>query len=108
MYHISPREDVKDLSTTWRSQQGESQAQKGDELQAETVPPPQEDDDDTAPPQQLPAQQSIKTSTVDKDNEERELDPPCVLKTNFVLSALCVWNRPAISRVIFVGGLFVV
>ena len=55
MYHISPREDVKDLSTTWRSQQGESQAQKGDELQAETVPPPQKDDDDTAPPQQLPA-----------------------------------------------------
>ena len=65
-------------------EQDESQAQKEDEVQAETVPPPQENDDDTAPPQQLPEQQSLKISTVDVDNEERELGarPPWVLKTN--------------------------
>ena len=55
--------------------QDESQAQKEDELQAKTLPPPHEDYDDTAFPQQATAQQSPKTTTVDEDNEERELDP---------------------------------
>ena len=54
--------------------QDESQAQKEVELQAKTLPPPHEDYDDTAFPQQATAQQSPKTTTVDEDNEERELD----------------------------------
>ena len=56
-------------------EQDESQAQKEDELQAKTLPQPHEDYDDTAFPQQATAQQSPKTTTVDEDNEERELDP---------------------------------
>ena len=55
--------------------QDESQAQKEDELQAKILPPPHEDYDDTAFPQQATAQQSPKSTTVDEDNEERELDP---------------------------------
>ena len=56
-------------------EQDESQAQQEDELQAKTLPPPHEDYDDTVFPQQATAQQSPKTTTVDEDNEERELDP---------------------------------
>ena len=55
--------------------QDESQAQNEEEPQATTLPLPQEDYDDITTPLQAPTQQSLKTSTVDEDNEERELDP---------------------------------
>ena len=62
--------------------QDESQAQNEEEPQATTLPLPQEDYDDITTPLQAPTQQSLKTSTVDEDNEERELDPYEFWKTN--------------------------